>query len=343
MVRSETQFVEALRQKAEGFSEKFRKLSRLRKGIGDDCAVIGWSSKSDLLITTDLFLEDIHFHRRWMEPHAIGHKTLARGLSDIAAMGGIPRHALLSIGIPEELDQPWIDRFLAGFFHLAEEAKVVLAGGDTGRSKKGFIADIIVLGEAPKGSAVMRSGARVGDEIWVSGQLGNASAGLAILEQSTRKKRNSESQANARKSFLYPQPRLEIGQFLRKRKLATAMMDISDGLSIDLDRLCKASGVGAHLIADWIPSTSLHTVTKDISGEALKRGSSLHRALHGGEDFELLFTVPPNRARLIPRNIGSVNLTRVGTIVPRKRGKLNLTLERNNRRESLPVLGWQHF
>ena len=327
---NERQFTDLLRKRAAGAG-----LPGLRQGIGDDCAVLAHTRQRDLLVTTDLFLESIHFRRRWQEPASLGHKALARGLSDIAAMGGTPRFAFLSLGLPRKSsqrgsppgpgwDQRWpqrqINGFLEGFFRLANASKVVLAGGDTGSSAGGFLADVVVVGDAPRGQAILRSGARPGDEIWVSGALGTAALGLAVLK---RGKKLLRSHA-AFQAFCYPEPRLRIGQYLLRRKLASAMMDLSDGLSIDLARLCEASGVGARLDAAALPRLAQ---------------TPLHDALHGGEDLELLFTVSPQRSPQLPRSIGGVPLTRIGRITAERK----LWLIQGNRKEPLPILGFQHF
>ena len=255
---SETELVERLRRQAAR-GAKGRHPS-LRRGIGDDCAVIAPSRNCDLLITTDLFLEDVHFRSEWNEPASAGHKTLARGLSDIAAMGGVPRYAFLSLGLPRRWRDGWLKAFFEGFFALAQRSGVVLAGGDTGASRRGLVADIVVVGEAPRRQAVLRSGARPGDQLWVTGQLGLASVGIGLLKNSGARKKaahqsRTEFEAEALRAFLFPEPRLRAGQWLRQHKVASAMMDLSDGLSLDLARLCKESGVAARVYQDRIPRT----------------------------------------------------------------------------------------
>lgn len=340
---TETQFVQLLADKARRHASRLRHPSGrhadalaqagLRTGIGDDCAVIAQSSGNDLLVTTDLFLEDVHFRHEWQAARSIGHKVLARGLSDIAAMGGIPRYAFLSLGLPSRLSIDWVDDFLSGFFKLAQAAGVVLAGGDTGRSHSGFVADIIVVGDVVRGEAVLRSGARPGDEIWVTGLLGRAADGLAGLEAWGARARRLKSCAEAVRKFLYPEPRLRAGRFLRERKLASAMIDLSDGLSIDLARLCQRSGVGARVFEDSIPRPP---------------ETAPDHFLHGGEDLELLFTVPSDRSHQLPARFAGVKLTRIGEIVSGKKGagkkpRPNLLLVRNGKESDLPVLGFQHF
>jgi thiamine-monophosphate kinase len=224
----------------------------LAAGIGDDCAVFRPRRGEDLLFTTDLLIEDVHFRRATHSAADTGHKALARGLSDIAAMGGTPRFCLVSLALAPWVDNRWVSRFYSGLLRLAAKHGTVLAGGDLSHSAR-LTCDIVVCGSVPAGQALRRDGARPGDGIYVSGRLGKP-------WQTHRR----------------PVPRIEFGLSLRGR--ATAAMDLSDGLSMDLHRLCLASGVAADL--EWVP---------------VVRGSTLEQALHGGEDYELLFTLPPRR------------------------------------------------
>lgn len=320
MKSSERQFVEQLRRDAARGAVRKRGGLLLRQGIGDDCAVIAGAGGFDLLVTTDLLLEDIHFRRQWQDPDSLGHKALARSLSDIAAMGGTPHYAFLSLALPRGVAGRWVDEFFAGMFRLADATGVTLAGGDTASSRSGVVADIIVIGEAPRGKAIMRSGARPGDAIWVSGDLGGAAAGLELLRKAKKLARRKE----VLRPLFYPQPRLALGRLLSRRGLASAMIDLSDGLSIDLSRLCEASGVGARIDAEAIPRLP---------------STPFEKALHGGEDFELLFTVPPSHAKRVPKQVGGVRLTRIGQVIRGRR----LRLVRAGREDPLPVLGFQHF
>ncbi|OFV98895.1 MAG: thiamine-phosphate kinase [Acidobacteria bacterium RIFCSPLOWO2_02_FULL_61_28] len=320
---TERQFVELIRKRAPsagGGATVAGLRHGLRQGIGDDCAVLAHTRQRDLLVTTDLFLEGIHFRREWQEPASLGHKALARGQSDIAAMGGIPRYAFLSLGLPRRTGQRWINEFLAGFLRLAAASKVVLAGGDTGSSASGFLADVVILGDVPRNQAILRSGARPGDEIWVTGTLGTAALGLAVLQTGGKLRRSHA----AFQAFCYPEPRLRMGRYLRQRKLASAMIDLSDGLSIDLARLCEASGVGARIVEASLPRLAQ---------------TPLRHALHGGEDLELLFTVPPERSPELPRRLGGVPFTRIGRITLERK----LWLIRDSSKIPLPILGFQHF
>jgi thiamine-monophosphate kinase len=318
---SERQLVERIGRQASQSAACSARGLVLKQGIGDDCAVIGGSSGNDLLITTDLFLEGVHFRREWQSADSVGHKVLARGLSDIAAMGGTPRFAFLSVALPPDTASRWVDEFFEGLLRLAKASGVTLAGGDTAASHSTFVADIMVIGEAKRGTAVLRSGAKPGDEIWISGSLGGAAAALGILQ---RKSGRRTAPRDRLQPLLYPLPRLAIGDELRRRRLASAMMDLSDGLSIDLARLCQASGVGARISAAAIPRPAY---------------VPLDHALHGGEDFELLFTIPAACSRKVPKHLGGVPLTRIGAIT---RGR-SLRLLQEGRESTLPVRGFEHF
>ncbi len=270
-------------------------------------------------MTTDFSLEDVHFRCDWHPADAVGHRCLARGLSDIAAMGGTPRAAFLSLALPAAIQQSWVNKFLSGFLKLAGRCSVALAGGDTARSPGGILADIVVLGSVPAGEAILRSAARPGDLIYVTGNLGAAMADLNRL-QSGEKLRP----ASHRKHF-YPEPRIAVGQYLREHKLATAMIDISDGLSTDLSHICEESSVGAVIHADRLPA-------------AVSSDEGLQFALHGGDEYELLFTARPHSR--IPKQTARVPVTQIGEIVRGKQMKLRLP---DGSHEALDARGWEHF
>jgi thiamine-monophosphate kinase len=288
-------------------------------GIGDDCAVLRVPRGHELLVTTDFTLEGVHFRCDWHSPQFIGHRCLTRGLSDIAAMGGEPIAAFLSLGLPKGTPQRWVDGFFEGLLELAKKFGMPLAGGDTTRSPAGVLADVVVLGSVPKGKAILRSGARVGDRIYVTGELGGAAAGLALL--------NSRKASRSMRNTRWPQPRVEIGKALRERGIATAMIDISDGLSTDLAHICEESGVGAEVWEDAIPRAVLN-----------RRSVDPKFALHGGDAYELLFTAPEGRH--VPKSIAGVRITPVGEIVRRK--KISL-VRPTGVRKALPSRGWEHF
>jgi thiamine-monophosphate kinase len=291
----------------------------LRRGIGDDCAVLQVAPGSDLLLTTDLCIEDIHFRRKWHPAASVGHRCLARGLSDIAAMGGEPLACFLSLGLPSKLPQKWVEYFMRGLLQLAHRFRVPLAGGDTSAAEK-IIADIIVLGRVPAGKAVLRSGARPGDKIYVTGELGSSAAALKRLYAGMKPLRNTHDR------HFYPEPRLQAGRWLRENKIATAMVDLSDGLSVDLTHICDESAVSAIIDADAIPVAS---------------GADLDLALHGGEDYELLFTAPGKTK--LPARIAGMQVTLIGEIRPSgARGKVGIR-DDSGKVSLLRPAGWEHF
>jgi thiamine-monophosphate kinase len=269
----------------------------------------------EILVTTDFCLEGVHFRREWHPAECVGHRCLTRGLSDIAAMGGEPRAAFLSLALPGDLPQRWVDGFLRGLLALAKKYGITLAGGDTAQSPAGVLADIVVVGSAPKGKAITRAGARAGDVLYVTGELGGSAAALAQLYRGRRISRSTFARHFA------PEPRLTVGRFLRERGLATAMIDLSDGLSTDLHHICEESGAGAEILAETIPCD---------------RVASLEQALHGGENYELLFAARPGRK--VPEKIAGVRVTRIGMITRR-----GVTLVRGGQRERLAAGGWEHL
>lgn len=299
---NELETVERIRRLVPGVAR-----SGIVLGIGDDCAVFRpRGSREDLLFTTDLVIEDVHFRRESHPARTVGWRTLARGLSDIAAMGGEPRFCLLSIALAPWTDTKWLNAFYRGFLDLASRSSVVLAGGDLAKAKK-VACDVVVCGAVPRGQALRRDGARPGDRIYVSGVLGASALGL------------EQRSGPAWKRHLRPEPRLELGRYLRTRLRATSAMDLSDGLSLDLRRLCLASGVSAWLDGP-LPSFP---------------GVSLDQALHGGEDYELLFTVRPGTP--VPERHRGVPLTRIGTILRGTPDRITYA------GAPLPPLGWDHF
>jgi len=287
-------------------------------GIGDDCAVLPIPRGHEFLVTTDFSLEGIHFRRDWHPADSVGHRCLARGLSDIAAMGGVPHYAFLSLALPADLPQRWVDDFLRSLLKLAKEYHVQLAGGDTAQSPGGILADIIVVGSVPTGKAVLRSGAHPGDVVCVTGTLG---ASVATLQELRRGKKFWPI---TQPRHFYPDPRLAVGRYLREKKLASAMIDTSDGLSTDLRHICDESSVGANVEAAALPTT--------------EGDNALQYALHGGEDYELLFTVPASRR--IPAKIAGVPISRIGAITRGRQIKLTTP---DGKSQPFSPGGWQHF
>jgi len=261
-------------------------------GIGDDSAVLRIPPGHELLVTTDFTIENVHFRRDWHRPELVGRRCLTRGLSDIAAMGGEPRAAFLSLALASDVPQKWVNRFLKGLLDLAEEFKVPLAGGDTAQSAGGIQADIVLVGSVPKGKAVLRSGAKAGDQIYVTGELGGSAAALARLAESKRV-------GAAYSRHFRPLARVAVGQWLRRRGVASAMIDVSDGLSTDLEHICEESHVGAEIEAEAIPRARVGPGKKRVA---------LELALHGGDDYELLFT----SAAEVPSQVAGVRVTRIG-------------------------------
>jgi len=301
--------------------------SRLRNssvptGIGDDCAVLRTDANSEVLVTTDFTLEGVHFRREWHPAESVGHRCLARGLSDIAAMGGTPVAVFLSLALPRDLPQSWVRGFLRGLTKLGTRYEVTLAGGDIAQSPDGILADIIVVGTVPRGQGVLRSGARPGDRIFVTGELGGSAAAVRQMEK---------AKVNPRDYLrhFYPEPRIEVGRVLREKKLATAMIDTSDGLSTDLSHICEESGVGAEIDAAAVPRARV--------GRSL-RLVDLDPALHGGEDYELLFTA--QAGKMIPNKIDGVAVTEIGRITP---GKTIRIRSEQGKFKILQPLGWEHF
>jgi thiamine-monophosphate kinase len=278
-----------------------RRVGGLTLGIGDDAALVNVPPGRELILTTDMSIEGVHFTSTLHPPQAVGHRALARSLSDIAAMGGTPRYCLVSLAASRRTGRAWLEGFFDGLFVLARRFAVVVIGGDTALVNGAIAIDVIVAGEVPRGRALRRSGAKPGDQIFVSGHLGMAALGLRLLPSRPHVRKPVERAAI--RAHLFPQPQCALGRFLSERRLASALMDLSDGLSLDLRRLCDASGVGASLFADRIPIPPIPDAP-----DALKL------ALHGGEDYQLLFTVSPAKASKIPRYFGRIPLHFIGEI-----------------------------
>jgi thiamine-monophosphate kinase len=312
---SERSLIQQIRRMAASSSNQ-----TIRTGIGDDCAILRLKPGFELLVTTDLCLEDVHFRRAWHPPAAVGHRCLTRGLSDIAAMGGEPMACFLSLGLPANLPQAWIKGFLRGLMALARRYKVQLAGGDVSSAPQ-ITADIVVTGQVPLGTAILRSGANPGDRIYVTGSLGDSAATLKQLVAGKTIKPTKSS------SHFYPTPRLEVGYWLRKNRLATSMIDMSDGLSVDLRHICDESGVAAIVSSRNIP---------------IGKNAGLDLAVNGGEDYELLFTAPKHVK--VPARIAGVAVTQIGEIRNRRDYSSAIhILGDNGKVRPLPRRGWEHF
>jgi len=306
--------------------------SAVIQGIGDDVAVIEMAGRA-LLVTTDILIEGIHFDRSWIDPYRLGKKALIVNLSDIAAMGGTPKYFLISLGLPKNLPLSFISSFYRGLKEGARKFRVDLIGGDTSLSQK-IVINICLLGEGRKKNLLFRRGARVGDDLLVSGTLGDAALGLIILQT----KVSMGGPKGLIERQLSPCPRIQLGQAIAERCFATAMIDVSDGLLMDTTHLLEESGVGARIWEERIPLSKLyrkwvHSYSKD----------PYQIALCGGEDYELLFTVPRETRKKISslaRSLGT-SITRIGEILPQKQG---LQIIRKDGEEYSPTrLGFEHF
>jgi thiamine-monophosphate kinase len=304
--------------------------SGLHLGIGDDAALFKATSGFDQILTCDWFLEGSHFLRNKHPADAVGWKCLARAISDVAAMGGAPRCFLLSLALPASHTGLWLDEFLQGLHRAAKRFECELAGGDTTR-RQDILINVAVVGEVRTHRAVLRSGARPGDVLFVSGRLGEAELGLRLIRKG---KRLANASDPVLRKHLYPEPRLALGRWLAEKQLASAMMDLSDGLSTDLPRLCAASGVGARIEAVRIPT--VRTPKTGHGGKAAR----LDLALHGGDDYELLFTVPGRKLNRIPSSQNGTPITAIGEIT---NGRALFLVDEAGRQLSLPNLGWDPF
>ncbi len=325
--------------------------SGLILGMGDDAAVIRIAPGKSLLLTTDLLVEGVDFDLALCSYNQIGYKALAANLSDIAAMGGLPRYFLVSLAVPSWTSVSAVDQLYRGMHRLAKRFEVALIGGDTSSSRRGLFLNLVVAGEIEPSRLVRRAGARIGDQIFVTGSLGDSRAGLEILKSQAahRKSQVKKNRPGKRAAWsqqletlinrhLYPMPRLREGQLIASKDLATAMMDLSDGLASDLRRLCESSRVGAVIDLASLP------VSSSLSRYAKMRGREPSEyALTGGEDFELLFTVSSSRSnRLIKlQQKGQMKVTRIGQIRPRREGIMLIT--KGGRMKALKAEGYEHF
>lgn len=306
----------------------------LRIGIGHDAAVIRPRGR-DWVITCDQFLEGVHFLAEKHPPDSVGYKALARATSDIVAMAAQPRLFLLSLALPAKRTGPWLAAMLSGMARASKGFGLRLAGGDTARTVNGsphLTMNVTVLGELVRGRAIGRAGAKPGDHIYVTGILGQAQLGLELL---LKTKNGQKLDRKLLAHHLYPTLPLDFALWLGRNRIPTAMMDLSDGLSTDLTRLCKASGVGARIYNEQIPAVA---VPESVQSRLRLNASAL--ALHGGEDYGLLFTTPSRIASRIPPIFGRTRVTRIGEIVSGLGVKL---IDAKGRTSKLLPGGWDHF
>jgi thiamine-monophosphate kinase len=331
----------------QGFIDRVARLARPRGparqalgavlGIGDDAAVLSPSGRLHTLVTTDLLTEGIHFRAAWAPGLLLGRKALAASLSDIAAMGGVPRSFVLSVGFPPRTDPSYALQVARGIASQARRFGVALVGGDTCAARSLFL-NVALLGLVEPGREVRRSGARSGDGLYVTGRLGAPAAGLHLLKAGARLGRTSGARAAAIRAHLDPEPRVIAGRLLGLTGLAAAMIDLSDGLAQDLPRLCAASGTGAVVEQEAIPVAR-------AAAAVLGGRSAAHAALVGGEDYELLFAARAEHHEQIRRLALRMRmpLSRIGQIVARRRGVVVLT--RSGRYHPIEELrgGFRHF
>ena len=346
-----------------GLIHAIQKLSYQRSpatmiGIGDDAAVLKIPPATVLLATTDMLIEGVHFDLSYTDFYSLGWKSAAVNLSDIAAMGGVPRFCLTSLAIPPHIPVEAVKDYYQGFTALVRTYKTILVGGDTCVSKDGLVISVTILGEANKRTVIPRSGAKHGDRIFVTGTLGDAGAGLELLKSGVREQgtgvrrrasgvRHQKSEVGSKnfasdlrtshsaliKRHLRPVPRVDWGRKIAKSGCASSMIDVSDGLSSDLSHLCEESGVGAVLLSDAIP---LSRSILRSAGQLNK--SPLQYALSGGEDYELLFTMPESRMKILQGL--NIPVTEIGMITKRKS---MILVNAAGRKAALHPTGYNHF
>ena len=306
----------------------------IQEGIGDDSAVIHPSnSREYLVITTDMLLEGIDFRREWTTPRRLGGKSIAVNVSDLAAMGARPLFFTVSLAVPADISKRWILDFYDGLTDPDFAGSAHLIGGDFSHTDGGISISITALGESINRKVLYRRGGRAEDLLYVTGMLGRSAAGLNLLQNGCQRPK-SRAQKEAIGAHHCPQARWEAGMWLAQCGLVHCMMDLSDGLSMDLPRLCTASGVGAEIYVADLP----------VFPESLLWDCDpVEMALNGGEDFELLFSVPPSKGRVLEEKYPShfPKITRIGTMT-RDAGKIWMVEPGKNRR-LLRERGYDHF
>jgi thiamine-monophosphate kinase len=321
------------------FSPAFtRRLPGRLVGIGDDCAVIPWRGRQRLLVTTDLLIDGVHFLKNKISPFDLGYKSLAVNLSDIAAMGGTPRWAFLSVAIPPETEIDWLKAFFRGWRKLSSRTKVYLLGGDTTRSLNHLVINVAVLGEAEEKFIKYRSGARPGDIVAVTGDLGDSEGGLRLILQNPGDNKLTSRERYLLQRHYLPRPHLEEGQFLASQPEVRAMIDVSDGIDSDLRRIMESSRCGVKINLEELP------VSPALRSCSRKYGWNRDEvAAAGGEDYCLLLTADPMKFSILAarfyRRFGR-RLQAIGRITT-ERGKLVYLKE--NRPVKLRKTGYDHF
>lgn len=307
--------------------------TKVPTGIGDDAAVLDCPAGRQAVWSTDLTLEGVHFERHWQTPRQLGHKCLAVNLSDIAAMGAAPSFALFSIACPVNTEVEYILELARGFARLAADEAVAVVGGDTTASAGAIAISVTVGGFVDKGAALLRSGAAIGDSVMVTGNLGSAAAGMRLIREG-----EAGTYPDLTAAFLEPEPRLKAA-LAAVEVGATSMTDISDGLASDLRHICEESGVGAMIEPALLP------YSPQIEEAARRFGWDLESiVLSGGEDYELLFTLPGSIAEQVKEVIAGASgqhVTIIGEIMPREYGVRMVTTDGVGR--EMPLHGYEHF
>ena len=308
-------------------------------GIGDDAAVTALTPGMQLLTSTDMLLENVHFRRSWHDPYHLGRKSLAVSISDIAAMGGIPRWCLLSLAVPKDIPLDFLDDFTRGFLAMAAEQNVSLIGGDTCSSASGLIISVTIMGEQLPDHIIRRSGALPGDDIWVTGNLGDAALGLKLLEEGLlqERKQYDDNVSQFCTRLLDPAPRSGVGQLLAQSGLISSMIDISDGLLADFGHIAELSGAGGEIHLAALPVSAAFRAHVARSPQF-----PYHLVLSGGEDYELTFTASPaNREKIasLMKNSG-IEATPVGIVSSPPGVKV---LDTDGNVFTPPTPGFNHF
>jgi thiamine-monophosphate kinase len=308
------------------------------RGIGDDAAEVPPTGRT-LVVTKDLLVESVHFRRAYHPPRLLGRKALAVNLSDVAAMGARPLAAFLGVAVPPRYPGADLAALLRGLVGLAAETGTVLAGGDTTRSAAGLVLSVTLLGTAPREGAVRRDGARAGDHLFVTGTLGDSALGLRLLERGRRLPSARGAEATLLRRHLDPTPRLAEGAALGEGRLASALIDLSDGLAADLGHVCRASDVGARIDVAALPRSRAYRAL----AARLAPADPFAPAVSGGEDYELLFAVPPARLAALTRvaHRFGAPVTRIGEVRPRREGLV--LVGEGGRPYRPPRLGYTHF
>lgn len=307
------------------------------KGIGDDAAAVKAAKDKYLLYTCDALVSGVHFSQKYASAYQVGQKAAAVNLSDIAAMGGIPKHFLVSLFLPIGISEKFINELYKGILNECRKFDVDVIGGNIARNNK-LIVDLFLTGEASFPKPLLRGGAKPGDLVLVTGTLGDSGAGLKIL-QNPNLKISAEDKKFLILRHLSPTPRVQEGQIIAKSERANAMIDISDGLSSDISHICKESQVGVKLYTDKIPVSDSLRVAAEVFGIP-----TLDLALNGGEDYELCFTVPAKFAPIITSEIEKsvgTKVTIIGEIAPQKQGRV--LIDKGGKESPLNVKGWDHF